>query len=245
MKLTIRIVLIAAGLATVPAAAAILGSTSLSLSRMVPVLKTNRITISFHDKSQARVITAADNEARNRTRSPIELAQAIGQPLDHPNAGAPEGFPAQFGALPFPHHPESPDLLGFAHPPGPPPPPRIACEEDIDHLMAVTGYLKSKMRLQGEQKIAWQKVEQAAEPGVEKMRDLCARLPYQPAEPPSLPERIDFAEKQMTARVELLRAVREPLRALYETLSPDQRALLVIAPPAHHLMPPSSQEDRL
>ena len=70
------------------------------------------------------------------------------------------------------------------------------------------------MQLQGDQKAAWQKVEQAATPGVEKVRELCGRLPSQPAPPPNLLDRIKLAEMQMTARVELLRAVHEPLQAL-------------------------------
>src|SRR5262249_20049142 len=118
---------------------------------------------------------------------------------------------------------------------GPPPAPRIACEEEVDHLMGLVGYLKSKLRLQDDQKAAWLKVEQVAVPAVEKIRNLCVRLPSQPAPQPHLLEHIDFVEMQTAARLELLRAMHEPLRALYETLSPDQRAVLETAP--HHLPP--------
>ncbi len=235
MQLAIRIVLTAAGLATVPAAAAILGSVSFT-SSWVP--KAKRIDMSFHD---ARVIAAAADDSRNNSDAPVQFAQAMDRLLNCPGAGAPGGFPTQFGLPPVPHLPGPPDppgAFGFARPAGPPPSPRVGCEEDIDRLMGLTGYLKSKMQLQGDQKAAWQKVEQAATPGVEKVRELCGRLPSQPAPPPNLLDRIDFAEMQMTARVELLRAVHEPLQALYDTLLPDQRALLVIIPPALHPTPP-------
>ena len=59
MQLAIRIVLTAAGLATVPAAAAILGSVSFT-SSWVP--KAKRIDMSFND---ARVIAAAADDSRN------------------------------------------------------------------------------------------------------------------------------------------------------------------------------------
>jgi hypothetical protein len=111
--------------------------------------------------------------------------------------------------------------------------------------MGLAGYLKSKMRLQNDQKVAWQKVEDAAAPDVEKIRNLCARLPSEPAPQPSLLEHIDFAEMQMAARLELLRAVHEPLQALYETLLSEQRALLaVVGPRLFRPMPPLPPEAR-
>jgi hypothetical protein len=171
--------------------------------------------------------------------TPVELTQAFGRPWDAP-VGAPRGAPVQFGPPAFPR----PGPFGFAPPDGPPPSPRVACEEDVDRLMGLAGYIKSKMRLRDDQKAAWQKVEQTATPGAEKIRNSCERLPSQPAPQPGLLERIDFAETQMAARLELLRAVREPLQALYETLSPDQRALLAAGPQLFHPLPPPPPEPR-
>jgi hypothetical protein len=110
--------------------------------------------------------------------------------------------------------------------------PRAACNDDIDRHAALSGYLKSKLRLQGAQKDAWQKIEVAAGPAVETLRTLCDELPQSPAARPSMPDAIAFGEKQLAAKAAFLRAIRDPLRALYETLSPDQRAAL--EPPAPH-----------
>jgi hypothetical protein len=123
-----------------------------------------------------------------------------------------------------------------AGPISPLPSPRVACEEDINRRMQLVGYLKSKLRLQGAQKDAWQKLEQAGEPALQKIRELCGQLPIQTASPPNLPDMVDMAEKQaavIAVQLEFLRAIREPRRALYETLSADQRALL-----AEHEEPP-------
>jgi hypothetical protein len=240
MQLAFKLALLAAGLATVPSAAAILHSVPFTFSSAP---KVERINLSF---KKARVVAAvAGEDVGSRSESPIELAQAMDRRWDGPGARARDGFPAQLALppVPPPFGPSGP--FGFAPPAGPPPSPRVVCEEDVDRLMGFTGYLKSKMRLQGDQKSAWQRVEQAAAPGVEKMRDLCQHLPLQPAPPPNLLEHIEFAEMQMTARLELLRAVHEPFQALYETLSLDQRALLVIGPRLFHSIPLPPAEHRL
>jgi hypothetical protein len=95
-------------------------------------------------------------------------------------------------------------------------------------------YLKSKFRLQGSQKQAWQKIEEAAEPALESMHELCAQLPDRIAGPPATPDMLDFVEKQLSARAAVLRAIREPVRAFY-SLSPEQRAVLQPPPPVGRL----------
>jgi hypothetical protein len=116
-------------------------------------------------------------------------------------------------------------------PPGPLPPNRAACEEDINRSAAMAGYIKSKLQLQGSQKDAWRKIEEAAEPAVEKLRQTCALLPVSMSLPPSLPEAIDLAAKQFAIRAAFLQAISGPVHALYETLSSDQRAALSPPPP--------------
>jgi hypothetical protein len=46
-----------------------------------------------------------------------------------------------------------------------------------------------------------------------------------------MPDAISYAEKRLSATVAFLRVIREPFRALYETLSADQRAALYPPPP--------------
>jgi hypothetical protein len=46
----------------------------------------------------------------------------------------------------------------------------------------------------------------------------------------ALPDAVDLAERHLTSRLELLRAIREPLRALYNTLTPEQRMALEPGP---------------
>ena len=70
--------------------------------------------------------------------------------------------------------------------------PQAECEENVDRYAAIAGYLKSKFRLQGSQKQAWQKIEEAAEPALESIHELCAPLPDRMAGPPAAPDMLDF-----------------------------------------------------
>jgi hypothetical protein len=71
----------------------------------------------------------------------------------------------------------------------------------------------------------------AAAPAVEALRSICAELPDRGVATPSMPDAFDHAQRRLVATAEFLRAIREPVRALYDTLSPDQRATLDPLPP--------------
>jgi hypothetical protein len=169
------------------------------------------------DQSRLPSMAAAGGE-EEEPQPVIELAQAF----DLPGGGPP------FGGAVGPHLPGrgvmglfGQSLRGSALS------PRQACEEHVDRHMAIAAYLKSKLRLQGAQVEAWQKIEAAAAPTVEALRNLCADLPTRAGSPPSMPEVMAHAEKRLSAMLDFVRAVREPMRALYEMLSADQRAALM------------------
>lgn len=183
-------------------------------------------------KDQARLPSSAiAGQSDDYGTALIQLAQAT-RPT--PPEGAGHMPPPDEGMRPMPGGPMRPDGEPFGpppmarHRPGPPPPPtRAACEERMAHHAAMAGYVRSKLQLQGAQKDAWRKIEDAAEPAVAKLHQICALLPVQLGPPPALPDAVEFAAKQAAARAELLQAVSGPIRALYDTLSPDQRAALV------------------
>lgn len=110
------------------------------------------------------------------------------------------------------------------------PQPRMVCEERLHREAALQGYLKSRLRLTPPQREAWQKVELAANPIIDRERELCAQLPAEDVGPPELTAGLEFAEKMLTAQAEFLRAIREPLRALVDTLTPEQRTTLNCPP---------------
>jgi hypothetical protein len=110
-------------------------------------------------------------------------------------------------------------------------PTRGACEDDIKRRAAIADFLKSKLQLAGEQNEAWKTMEDAANPVRTKMYDACKLLPENLSDAPTLPSTMGVLEKQLSVQTELVQAIAGPLRALYDTLSPDQRAILDRAPP--------------
>jgi hypothetical protein len=158
-----------------------------------------------HDAALVRVPPAAEGAT-------IELAQPVGPP-DAAGGGA--FMPRLAGAF-------------FGWRMAAPLPPRQACLERIDRHVGIAAYIKSKLQLRPEQKEAWRKIEAAAEPALQTLREVCGELPDRPDARPTLPDLIDIADKAVTARAALLHAIREPVRQLYEELSPDQRAALVV-----------------
>jgi hypothetical protein len=226
MQFAGKVVLLAAAVMALPTAAAVIAGVQISGAyplRAQPAMA----NMTYRTKDPARF----NAEPSDRSASGVEFAQAGDGPFSPPMGGLGGGM----GAFARRPHPPVPfDSMGL-------PPPRFAasprqgCEEEIDRRAAVAGYLKSRLRLQEAQREAWQKIETAAAPAIETLRALCAELPEYRMAHPSMPEGLDHAEKRMVATAELLHAIREPLRALYATLSPDQRA--EIEPPAPPMPP--------
>ena len=184
--------------------------------------------VSVQPKDAARLAPFADDNDHQAILL-INLAQASRQPdLAPPAIRTAQAFipPPAFGAPPVPH-----GAFGSFSPSavmGPPPWPltRSVCEDRINSEAAMVGYLKSKLRLQPNQREAWQKLENAAQAAIEKLHAACESLPIEASAPAPLPDMMEMVEAEMSARLELLRATREPLRALFATLTPEQRRAL-------------------
>jgi hypothetical protein len=142
-----------------------------------------------------------------------------------PHLGMPPG-PAQDMMGP-------PPVSGPGYPDGMPPkfPPRRMCLEDVSRHLAIYAYIKSQLQLTDNQKAAAKAVDDAMESSAGKLRTLCQTLPTEVAGPPGIMETADFMEKQLAARLDLLRALKEPMQDLFGQLSPDQRAVLDRPPP--------------
>ncbi len=97
--------------------------------------------------------------------------------------------------------------------------------------MAIYGYTKSKLQLTDNQKPAWKTVEDALDSANEKLRALCETLPNDVVGPPGMMERSEFLEKQLAARLDLVRSLKVPMQQLLGQLTSDQRASLDAPPP--------------
>ena len=183
-------------------------------------------------KDNSRVVSTTSDDKASLL---IQLARMSRQPKDIRVADA---FmpppPPPFGPPPQPHGPgewHAPPAGMGPPPPGPAPMMQSACEDRIDRQVAFAAFMKSRLRLQPSQLEAWQKLEQAAAPALAKIQAACDQLPAAGHAPPPLPDMIDAMEAQMSARTALLKIVQQPLRDLFDTLSPEQRAKLRPPPP--------------
>ena len=143
---------------------------------------------------------------------------------------------APFGLMGPPAFPPgSPGLPGASPPKFS---PRAFCLEDINRQMAGYAHTKSRLQLNDSQKAAWRPLEDALDVSTGRLRVVCEALPNEIAGPPGIIEGSDFLEKLLTARLEMVRALKAPLLQLIGQLTPDQRTALDARPLFPPLFPP-------
>src|SRR4051812_17715025 len=104
--------------------------------------------------------------------------------------------------------------------------PKAFCEERIARRIGNRAYLKSRLDLKPEQMSAWDAFQKAADEASAKEKAKCASMPTEVKTPPSMPDRLARREEMMKSRLESIQAVKPSLTALYDKLSPEQKAVL-------------------
>lgn len=104
--------------------------------------------------------------------------------------------------------------------------PKAFCEERIARRIGNRAYLKARLDLKADQMPAWEAFQKAADEASAKEKAKCASLPTEMKTPPSLPDRLTRQEEMMKSRMESIEAVKPTLMALYDKLSPEQKAVL-------------------
>ncbi|HSI00861.1 MAG TPA: Spy/CpxP family protein refolding chaperone, partial [Reyranella sp.] len=104
--------------------------------------------------------------------------------------------------------------------------PKAFCEERIARRIGHRAYLKARLDLKPDQMSAWDAFQKAADDASTKEKARCAALPTDLKEPPTLNQRLDRQETFMKARLESMQLVKPALTALYDKLSPEQKAVL-------------------
>jgi LTXXQ motif family protein len=104
--------------------------------------------------------------------------------------------------------------------------PKAFCLDQIARRASNRTYIKIRMELKPEQMTAWNAFAKASDDADAKDMARCNALPSEMKERPSYIERLTFEEAAMKARVARIDAVKPSLVAFYETLSPEQKAVL-------------------
>lgn len=104
--------------------------------------------------------------------------------------------------------------------------PKAFCEDRIARRIGNRAYLKARLDLKADQVPAWDAFQKAADEASAREKARCASLPIEAKTPPSLPDRLTRQEEKMKSRMESIQAVKPSLVALYDKLSPEQKAVL-------------------
>jgi hypothetical protein len=101
--------------------------------------------------------------------------------------------------------------------------PKERCEERLAWRAAMRAYAEAKLDLTPEQRPLWDKVESIAQTEQQKERQLCAAL--KPGGDTTMLDRLDRMQQFLSTRLEALQAAKPAVQALYQALTPEQRAI--------------------
>jgi|SRR5580700_10029206 hypothetical protein len=102
--------------------------------------------------------------------------------------------------------------------------PAEHCQERLARRAGHFAYVGARLNLTDGQRPLWDKLQSVAQSEEQKEQQLCAGL--KPRETQTLLDRLDWRQQMLSARLEALQAAKAPLQALYQALTPEQRAIL-------------------
>ena len=104
--------------------------------------------------------------------------------------------------------------------------PKAFCLDQVARRAGNRTYLKVRLDLKADQVAAWDAFAKASDVADVKDTARCNALPAEIKERPGYVDRLTTEENYMKARVERIEAVKPTLVAFYNTLSPEQKAVL-------------------
>lgn len=102
--------------------------------------------------------------------------------------------------------------------------PQERCIDRLAWRAARRAYVETKLDLTAAQRPLWDKVQSAAQTEEQKERQLCAAL--KGAAAPTVVDRMARMQQFLSARLDGLAAAKSAVEALYQALTPAQRAIL-------------------
>jgi LTXXQ motif family protein len=97
------------------------------------------------------------------------------------------------------------------------------CVDRLARRAARRAYVEAKLDLTAEQRPLWDKVQSIAESEQQKERQLCDLL--KPGAESTALDRMDRAQQFLSARLDALQSAKPAVQALYQSLTPDQKAV--------------------
>jgi hypothetical protein len=105
--------------------------------------------------------------------------------------------------------------------------PQQRCEERLAKRAGMVAYVVAKLNLTADQRPLWDKLQGVLQANADKQRQLCATLkPIAERGQETVLDRLTRQEQFLTTRVQAIQQTRPALQALYQALSPEQKAII-------------------
>jgi hypothetical protein len=105
--------------------------------------------------------------------------------------------------------------------------PQQACEDRIARHAGFAAYIAAKLDLTADQKPLWDKVQAAMQASADKERQVCSTLkPASERSSETMIDRMNTRQAMLTAQLQGIQQVEPAVQALYQSLTPAQKAVL-------------------
>ena len=101
--------------------------------------------------------------------------------------------------------------------------PQQRCIDRLAWRAARRAYVETELDLTADQRPLWDKVQSIAQAEQQKERQLCQSL--KPGEESTVLDRMDRAQQFLSARLDALQSAKPAVQALYQSLTPEQKAI--------------------
>lgn len=98
------------------------------------------------------------------------------------------------------------------------------CIDRLARRAARRAYVETKLDLTAQQRPLWDKLQTIAQGEVQRERALCQQL--KPGQQTTIIDRMNRAQEFLSVRLDALQSAKPALQALYQALTPDQRAIM-------------------
>ena len=105
--------------------------------------------------------------------------------------------------------------------------PQQRCDERLARRAGMVAYVVAKLNLTAEQRPLWEKLQGVMQANADKQRQLCATLkPIAERAQETVLDRMSRREQFLTAQVQAIQQARPAVQALYQALTPEQKAVI-------------------
>lgn len=104
--------------------------------------------------------------------------------------------------------------------------PAERCQERLALRAAIIAYTVTKLDLTDQQRPTWDKLNAILQAGTQKEQQLCGSLATEQRDQATILDRVTRREQMLSAQLDMLHQARPVLEQLYQSLTPQQKAIV-------------------